>query len=487
MADPLKIEAAKSAAWTGLGTGMRLGLQFVFSIVMARLLTPADFGVMAIMMMINGVAVCLIDSGFGQALIHRKNVTQAETTAVYYFGVGISVVMMVGLFVAAPWIAEFFRMPILDPVAKVLSIDFLIRSLGGVQSAMLTKDLKFKELTKISMASAIISSVLGIAMAFAGWGVWSLVVYALCTSLVSRAGFWLYSSWRPLGKFHFAPLKPLYKFGVFIFLSGLLETIFSRINTLLIGRVYSAADLGLYSRAESTQMMPQNFFAGVFNKVAFPLLATISTEPERLKAAFRKSVRLAFYLQIPAMAGLLVAADSIVRGLFGAQWVASVPFLHIFALVGLFWLPRTMNLSVLKAAGKSKEVFQTELFQKIAFVVVALATVRVGILAMVIGLAVVNAITYFLTARIAGRGVGYGGFQQVWDSRKAIIAVCIMAPLVWLLTLLSGLPPLVIMSLQIVVGFGLYLSLCYFLGVQEQQDILEHGKRIVFKRLKRNG
>jgi teichuronic acid exporter len=483
MADPLKSTAFTSVTWTALSTFCRLGLQFAFSVILARLLSPADFGVMAIMMVVNAVALSLIDSGFSQALIQKRDVTEVEQNSVFLLGLVVASLMSLVLVAGAPLLAGFFDMPILKPVAQVLSLNFVIVALGGVHTAMLLKHLQFKKLMKVNVGAALIASLAAMYLAATGWGVWSLVVYSLSTSLMTTAGLWLWSGWRPGWDFSFAALRPLFRFGIFMLGAGLLETLLGRINPLLIGRFYSASQLGYYSRAESTQHLFHHMFASIVNQVAFPLFSSVAADGPRLLAGYKKAVKISFYLQAPAMVGLLLTAAPLVITLFGSKWEASVPLLQLFALSGMFSLPRMVVIGMLNATGRSRLYFQTELFQKIAGVVGALATVRIGISAMLVSMILVNAASYFWTANLAGRDTGFSCLRQLADSSKVFMAAFVMGLCVWRIGLVGGLPVVGVLTLQVLTGAAVYALMCALLRVAEQKEMLIHARGLLRSRM----
>lgn len=483
MADPLKSTAFSSVSWTALSTFCRLGLQFAFSVILARLLSPADFGVMAIMMVVNAVAVCLIDSGFSQALIQKRDVTEIEKSSVFLLGLAVALAMALALFAGAPLLARFFDMPILWPVAQVLSLNFFIVALGGVHTAMLMKTLQFKKLMKVNVGAALIASALALYLAWTGWGVWSLVAYSLCTSTMTTAGLWLWSGWLPGLSFSFAALRPLFRFGVFVMLSGVLEAIMSRVNTLLLGRFYSASDLGYYSRAESTVFLVLNMFTSVINQVAFPLFSSVASDQDRLLAGYRKAVKIAFYLQVPAMVGLFVAAGSIVRTLFGSKWEASIPYLHLFALAGMFSLPRIVAVGLLNATGRSRVIFKLDCWFKIAALIGAFATVRIGISAMLVASIVLSTLGYLWTAHLAASGLGYPSMRQLSDSTKVFIAGLAMGLCVWVVGLSGWLPAPGVLLLQVATGGVVYASACAMLDVAEQREMLHYIRSLLLRKV----
>lgn len=483
MPSTLTEKAASSVGWSSVGTALRLGFQFVFSIAMARLLAPSDFGVMAIISLINGVSVSLADAGFNQALIQRELPTDKETSSVFYLQILIATCLMLLIMASASSIASFFEMPILASVALVLSIEAVLSAFRTVQFALLVKEMQFKRLTLIQAGASVLAGILAIALAYNEWGVWSLVAFSIANSTLLTLGFWLASRWRPKLMFSLVSLKPLFRFGSYIMLIGLFEAVFSRINSIFIGKYYTAKELGLYSRAESTVSLPNNFLSGTFNLAGFALFSVAIADPPRLLAGFQKAVRIGFYLQVPAMVGIAMAADSIIIALYGPKWSDSIIYLRAFAIANIFWLPRLMNISLLKAIGRSREYLGTELFQKIAFLVAAIITFRFGILAMVWGLAFVNALTYFLTARIAGDKMGYMGISQVQDSARCLIAALLMALLMGSMNFLPQIPAMTLLVFQIIVGGGSYLIFCYIFRVSEQSIVLQHGRSFVLGKL----
>jgi O-antigen/teichoic acid export membrane protein len=483
MADPLKQTAFSSISWTAISTVCRLGLQFGFSIILARLLSPADFGVMAIMIVVNAVAVSLIDSGFSQALIQKQKVTDLETSSVFLLGLATALVMMLTLLGCAPFLARFFNMPILQPVAQMLSLNFVIVAFGGVHSAMLMKNLQFKKLMQINVSAALIASVVAVVLAMKEWGVWSLVVHSLCMSLMTTLGLWLRSGWRPGLTFSLAALSPLFRFGVFVLLAGIMEAFFSRLNTLLIGKFYSANQLGYFSRAESTVFMVINMFTGVINQVAFPMFSSVAGDASRLLGGFKKAVRMSFYLQFPTMVGLFVTARPVIMTLFGSKWEAAIPYLQLFAFAGMFSLPRVVAIGFLNATGRSRLNFQIEFWQKLAGVVGTAATVKVGITAMLVSAIFFSTAGYLWTANCAAGKMGYSCWQQLVDSWRVFLAAVVMGVGVWSIASIEGLQPISILPLQIVTGAVLYVVVCRLLKVPEQGEIVVFAKNVVMRKL----
>jgi len=472
LTDSLKQKALSSVKWTAFETASRQAVQLGLAMILARLLTPAEFGVMAVAAVFLAVSNTLIGAGFGVALVQRQQLTDVETSSVFYFGLFASLVMAAAMFSAAPWVASFFDMPALEPVAKVLSLTFVIGSLGGVHYSLLLKKMEFSVLTRISLTSSVVSSLVAAALAWYGWGIWSLVAQSLTMTAVSSGIIWIWSAWRPKLVFSFAALRPLFRFGSFIVGADLLETVFGRAYTLLIGKFYTPSDLGFYSRADSTLALPNNFTSGIINQVAMPMFSAAKHDAALLQRAFRKAMRVTFYVHAPIIAGLFVTAEPLVLTLFGPKWAPAVPYLQILAFSGLCWLPVTVNYGYLKATGRSKAYFHVELMKKILFLTLAFITVQISIPAMLVAAVACSLVAYLITAHVAGRSVGYGWLKQVLDSWRPILASLCMVPVAASPLIWNSAPPGVILFAQVLIGAATYLIACRALRCHEQSEAL---------------
>ena len=441
---------------------------------------------MAVAAVLLAVSSTLIGAGFSVALVQKQNLSEIDASSVFYFGLLSSLVMAAAMALMAPWVAAFFEMPVLEPVTKVLSLTFIISSLGGVHGSLLAKKMQFGTLAKISLTASVVSGLAAVIMAWNGWGIWSLVGQSLAAAAVTSVVVWLWSDWRPKLVFSAAALRPLFHFGVFIVAADLLETVFGRIYTLLIGKFYTPADLGFYSRADSTLSLPNNFTSGIINQVAMPLFSAASHDAELLQRAFRKAMRVTFYVHAPIIAGLFVTARPLVLTLFGQKWAPAIPYLQILAFSGLCWLPVTVNYGYLKATGRSRAYFNIELTKKILFLTLAFFTVRISIMAMVAGMAAFAFLGYLITAQVAGGRVGYGAPKQILDSWKPLLAVFCMIPAAAAPQAIHQIPSWATLVMQALSGAVIYVSLCRLIKCQEQHELFEHVKSFVGKWLCRS-
>jgi len=422
----LKNKALSALRWNMLETFARQGFQFGLAVVLARILPPEDFGLMAIVIVLVSIGNCIAQGGFGQALIQKEHVSRDDESSAFFVTMALSAIASVVLFVAAPEIARFFAMPELMSLSQAMAITFIFSGAGGVPLALLTKQCRFKELTIVSGATAVISSTLAVILAWSGWGVWSLVGQAFASAVIGTAVLWVVSAWRPLMRLRLASVSDLFRFGSYIAGANLLETVLGRLNTLFIGKIYSPLELGFYTRAESTRAFPSLFAANVLNSSVFPLMSTLSGDREKLRSAYSHAMDAVFFLNTPLMLGLAVCAEPLVNTLFGSRWLAAAPFLQILAVAGIFWLPQLVNADLLKAAGEPSKFFRVELVKKLLLVVVVLVTSQISILAMAWGQVVVNSLAFAYGLSAATKWLGMAPAEPIARSWRIFAATALM-------------------------------------------------------------
>jgi O-antigen/teichoic acid export membrane protein len=423
----LKNKAMSALRWNTLETFGRQGLQFGLAVVLARILSPEDFGLMAIVIVLVSIGNCLAEGGFGQALIQKEHVSRDDESSAFFVTMALSTIASLVLFVAAPEIARFFTMPDLLLLSQAMAITFIVSGAGGVPFALLTKQCRFKELTLVSGATAITSSTVAVILAWSGWGVWSLVGQAFASAVIGTVVLWAVSAWRPLMRIRLASVCDLFRFGSYIAGANLLETVLGRLNTLFIGKIYSPIELGFYSRAESTRAFPSLFAASVLNRSVFPLMSTLAGDRDKLRSAYSHAMDVVFFLNTPLMLGLAVCAEPLVNTLFGSRWLAAAPFLQVLALAGIFWLPQLVNTDLLKAAGEPAQFFRVELFKKLLLVGVVLVSSQISILAMAWGQVVVNSLAFVYGLSATTKCLGIGAAEQIARSWRIFAAAALMA------------------------------------------------------------
>lgn len=418
--------------WSGADVLIRQGLQFFVSILLARLLLPEDFGVIAMLYVFIGVAAVFVDSGFSSALIQHQDTTITDESTVFFFNLGMGAMAAIVLCVTAPWIAMFFESPILKSLSYVMALNLFIGTLGSIHSTLLTKALNFKVIMKVGSVATLFSGLLAVVLAWRGFGVWSLALQTLASSLITVALLWWWHPWRPRWEFNQYSLRRLFRFGSFMMLSGLLNMLYTQMYALLIGKLFSARDLGFYTRAENTKNLPVSVLTGVLNRVAFPVFSTIATDSDRLVRGLRKVIIIIMLLNIPVMLGLAVVAEPLVVTLFGAKWLPSVPFLQVLCLGGVLWPLHALNLNVLMAQGRSDLFFRLEIIKKcIGIPLIVLASLH-SVMAIAWCQVLIGVFAFFINAHYSGVLLGYGPWRQLREIMPFGLVAMVMAVIVGL-------------------------------------------------------
>lgn len=415
MSESLKEKTIAGMLWSSVGRLGTMLITFLSNLVLARLLMPEDFGCIAMLYVFISISAIFVNGGLGSALIQRKNATHIDYTTVFYWNLVVSVLFYLLLFFTAPAIANFYAMPKLSPVLRVQSITLLIQSFTLVQAIQLQKQLRFKELSIRNLIAAAVGTVIGIVMAFYGFGVWSLVASSLCGAFASVLLLWHMSSWRPSWEFSFDTLWSLFSFGGLILLSNLVESIYTNIQRLVIGKMFTASDLGYYNQAKKLEEVPTATLSTIVNDVSFPVFSQLQDDPDKLKNALRKNIKAVTYLNFPLMLLLIVIAHPIITLLYTYKWEASVPYFQILCILGAVYTLNTLNTNIIKSLGKGMIYFLLQLFKRLLGIGMVIAGVQFGIMGMMYAVAIFGYICYIINAVVVGRLLHYGLFAQLRD------------------------------------------------------------------------
>lgn len=376
----LKQKVAKGAVWTLMEKISCQAVSFVVSMVLARLLTPTDYGTVALTSIFFAVAGVLVDGGFGNALIQKKNADDLDFNSVFYLNLAMSVLAYVALFFAAPWIADFYRTPMLKSIVRVSAICFFFNAVNAIQNAELVKKMLFHLSFRISLITSFASATCGIVLAFLGYGVWALVWSSLAAGFVGVIARWFIIAWRPRLVFSVVRLKPLFSYGWKMAASALLDQFFVNLNGLLIGKFYAKSDLAFVNKGQSLPSLAMSQVDETLGRVSFPALVMLQDEKIRLRDAMRRMMICSSFLVFPLMVGLAACAQSLIRLLYGDQWDGAVPYMMIACFSFALWPFHTINLRGIMAVGRSDIFFKLEIVKKVARVVFILAFFRFGVL-----------------------------------------------------------------------------------------------------------
>ena len=421
MSDSLKSKTVKGVVWSSIERFSTQGVQFLIMIIMARLLTPKDYGLIGMLAIFLAVAQSLIDSGFSQALIRKQDRTDVDNSTVFYFNIVVSSALYLILFIAAPFVADFYNQPELTSVMRVVCLGVILNSLAVVQRALLTVRIDFKTQAKASLSAAVISGCIGIVLAYCGFGVWSLVVQQLLNLSVNTLLLWIFSKWRPIAVFSWKSFHELFAFGSKLLASGLLDTMYRNIYPIVIGKLFSASSLGHYTRAHQFSEFPSSNVTGIIQRVTYPILCGIQDETERLEAVYRKFLKLSAFIIFPLMIGMSAVARPFIDIVLGKQWGFCGQLLQIICFAMMWYPIHAINLNLLQVKGRSDLFLRLEIIKKILGITVLCITAPFGLVVMCYGQIFNSIVALVINTYYTGKLINVGFIRQMKDLLPTIL------------------------------------------------------------------
>ena len=460
MAESLKKKAAFGMVWTSIQRFAGMGIRFISGIILARLLTPDDYGCIGMLSIFMVVANSFVDGGFASALIQKKRPTQEDYSTVFFFNLGMSILMYAILFVSAPAIARFYKMPLLCSVLRVQGLVLLIHAFSIIQSNQLRKQFRFKKIAIVTLASSIISLSVTIFMAYKGFGVWALVTMHLLIAFIPALVYWLTNKWHPLWVFSKTSFKELFNFGFFMFLTHIINNTCNNIQGLLIGRFYSPATMGYYSKAKSTEELASTSISHVMGQVTYPLYAEYQHDIPMLINAIKRITSSISYLTFPLMLLLILLAKPIFILLYSERWLDSVPYFQILCWAGIAICLQGVNYQAIAAVGKSKVMFSWTVIKRaigLALVVGGLA--EFGIKGLLVGMVMQSWLIYLINAYQVHKHIGYKLFTQLLDLLPILIlAIASWAIAYCLVFIFPNCHMYVLAVIRLLVFIGVYIG-----------------------------
>ena len=408
-------KAVNAVIWSGVERLSGQLIRFVIGVILARLLMPAEFGLIGMLAIFIGVAQVFVNCGFGEGLIQKQNATHRDECSVFYLNIAFGVFAGALLYAAAPWIASFYHQPILISLTRLMALDVVINSFGIVQTMLLTKEIDFKTQLKVSVISTVISGGIAVGMAMQGFGVLSLAAQVLIGDALRVVFLWVFHAWRPSAVFSLSSLRELLPYGSRMFASGLLNSIFTEIYSLVIGRIYSPAALGLFTRAKQMQQLPVDNLCNIVGRVSFPVFASVQHDKALLKRGLRKAARGLVMINFPLMIGLAVVARPLVLVLLTKKWEACVPYIQLLCIGGALYPLSLIHLNALAAQGRSDLFLRLEIIKKVVLAVSVAVTFRYGVKGLLIGDIIVSTISCCLNSHYSVRLIGYSWKEQILD------------------------------------------------------------------------
>lgn len=470
MSESLKSKTVKGVGWSFADNIANQGITFLVGLVLARMLTPAEYGLIGIILIFVNIFNSIVNSGFSAALIRKKDATDDDYSTVFITNMVISVVLAIALFFSAPLIADFFNQPQLDALSKAMSCIVIINALGLVQFTILTKRIDFKTHTKISLIASISSGIIGIGMAFAGYGVWSLVGQQISKQLLNTTLLWLYNKWIPKMHFSTKSFKELFGFGWKLLVSSLIDVAWRDIYQIVIGKCYSPATLGQYTNAHHFGSIFSSNLTSIIQRVSYPVLSSIQDDKDRMKQAYRRVIKVTMLVTFVLMLGLAAVAQPLILVLIGEQWIIASYFLPIICLQMFLYPLHAINLNMLQVQGRSDLFLRLEIIKKAIAVIPLLLGIFIDIYWMLWGSVFTGIFAFYLNSYYSGRFIGYSTLDQVKDILPSFGIAAIMAIITYLVSLLP-LSPFILLPLQIIVGAVITIVLCETIKLEEYKEL----------------
>ncbi len=456
--DTSKNHVISSLLWKFLERGGTQGVQFVIQIVLARILCPEDYGILAILMAFIALANVFVQSGFNTSLIQKKDADEADFSSVFWLSLFVSFLLYIILFFASPFIARFYKNDILIPVLRVLSLTLFFGALNSVQSAMVSKTMQFKKFFFSSMGGVLGSGIIGIIFACNGFGVWALVAQQLANNVLISMILWITVKWRPHLVFSFEKVRGLFSFGWKILSSNLLAVFVQRVYSLVIGKVYSSSDLGFFTRGEQFPTIIATNLDGSIQSVMLPTLSSHNENIEDVKRLTRRSIRTSCFCLFPCMFGMAAVAKNLVLVLLTEKWLSCVPFLQFSCLYFAIWPIHTANLTAINAMGRSDLYLKLEIIKQTIGILVLFATLKISLLAIAVARVLFGFTATFINAYPNKKLLNYSYFEQIRDIFPAASLSLVMALAVYFLGFLS-LPVILVLLIQMLSGLLIYAFL----------------------------
>ena len=459
------------------------GVSLIISIVLARLLDPDVYGTIALVTVFTTIMQVFIDSGLGTALIQKKDATDIDFSSVFYFNLGACALLYFLMFLSAPFIAAFYEKPELVPIIRLLSLTLIISGIKNVQQAYVSKHMKFHLFFRATIFATVGSAVVGVAMAYHGFGIWSLVGQHLFNQVISTLILWCAVKWRPKLLFSFQRLWELLSFGWKILASNLLNTIYENIRQLIIGKLYTTSDLAFYNKGHQfPQLISSNINASI-DSVLFPVMSEGQDDRERVRAITRRAIKVSSYIMMPIMLGFAACSNSFIYILLTEKWMPAAFFLRIFCITMVLYPIHTANLNAIKAMGRSDLFLKLEVFKKLVGATTLLIAMWMGVKAMAYSLLITALISSFINAYPNKKLLNYSYPEQLRDILPALALAALMGGVVYTVELLR-LHALLTLVLQVLVGVAVYVGGSILFKMESYHYVLSIAKNFLRKKKK---
>lgn len=466
MSESLRHQAVKGVVWSAVERFSVQGVQFILGIIIARLVSPSEYGLIAMLGIFLAVAQTFIDSGFSSALIQKKERTEADFSTVFYFNIVVSFAVYLLLFFASPFIAEFYQEPILELLTKWISLSIVISAFSIVQRAKLTIQLNFKMQAKASFIAVVISGIVGIFLAWNKYGVWALVIQVLLNNFFNTMFLWLFSPWKLQLLFSKYSLCKLFGFSSKILLAEMLNTAYTNMYSLVIGKVFSSIALGYYARSLSFSNFLSINLTSIVQRVFYPMLCEAQNEEERMKSLFLKSLRSAFFIICPCIIGLAALAKPLVSLLLTDKWIIVAYLLPILCFANLFYPLQCISVQAIYAKGDSNYILKAEAVKKTLGIVILIMTLPYGLYVLCSGIILYNILDLMIIQFFLSKSIGISGIDIIKKIYPIFFCGLVMGGIIYITTLIIS-SSFLSLLIGVIIGSISYFSLSLFFNIEE--------------------
>lgn len=467
----IKQKTITGIIWSFIDNFSSLGITFIVGIILARRLSPAEFGLIGIIAVFIAISESFINSGFTQALIRKKDCTDIDYSTVFFFNLVVGIIFYIILFLSADSISIFFNESQLTFLIKILGLVLIIDSFTIIQRTILTKRVDFKLQTKISIIASITSGIIGISFAYLGYGVLSLVIKTLSQRTINSLLLWAWNRWRPVLVFSIESFRTLFSFGSKLLLSGLIDTIYRNIYYLVIGKYFSSSELGYYTRAQNFSDLPSQNINGIISRVSYPVLSQMQDDPVKLKKGYKRLIKITMFVTFILMAIMAAIAEPLVLILIGENWRASIAYLQLLCFVGMMYPLHSLNLNMLNVLGRSDLFLRLEIIKKLIAIPTIIIGIFFGIKIMILGMWINTLISYYLNSYYSGVKIKYSIKEQLLDILPSFLLSLFIGMLVFLIGWLTPGSYITKLIIQLIASATLVLGLSEVFKISDYLEI----------------
>lgn len=455
----LKQKTVTGIVWSFIENFSRIGIEFIVGIILARILSPKEFGLIGMITVFIAISQSFIDSGFSNSLIRKNECSQKDYSTVFYFNLFAGLIFYLLLYFLALPISNFYNEPELIAILRVVGLVLIISSLSIIQRTILTKRVDFKLQTKISIISSVVSGCIAIYMAYSGFGVWSLVWKTLLNALITSILLWLWNKWHPIFLFNYKIFVEHFNFGYKLLISGVINTVYQNIYYLIIGKYFSAVELGYYTKAQQFSNLPSSNITNVISRVSYPVLSQIQNNPELLKQGYKKLIKSSMFISFLLMIGMAAISKSLILTLIGIKWESSILYLQLLCFSAMLYPLHALNLNILNVKGRSDLFLKLEIFKKLLAIPIIIMAIFWGVKAMLFGIIINSFIAYFLNSFWTRNLINYSVKEQINDIMPSFLLALLVGLLVYSVNFFLIIPSFYILIIQIILGLIITLIL----------------------------